>query len=332
MSVPDSILTALDRWGSPILGRIAETCPRPEQPGDGSMADMLWYHLDSGGKRLRPLIVLLATEAFGGDPHAALPFACGVELLHNATLIHDDYQDGDTVRRGTPTVWRQYGWEQSINGGDALYFVGLQLAADTSIVDTDLRRLMAMTSQRMLQVICGQVNEFRLKGVARPSEAAYIDVIRGKTAGLFALPLEGAAICAGLDDEAVRGAARMGDTMGLLFQVQDDLLDLIGNKGRDQIGTDIAEGKPSLPVVYALNSAPDHDAQRLAHIVGKPRPETTPDDIAEAMTLLERHGAIDYALGRVRTWRDEVARQSGPLQDLLDDIVTAIVAPISGRL
>ncbi len=332
-ALPQSIQAAIERWGGRILDTIGADATRPQTPGDGSYADMLWYHLDTGGKRLRPIIVLLTSEALGADPEHALPFACGVELLHNATLVHDDYQDGDTVRRGEPTIWQRYGWEQSINAGDGLYFSGLGLVAQTPIADRDLRRLTAMTAQRMLQVIQGQVDEFRLKGVDRPTEAEYMGVIRGKTAGLFALPIEGAAICAGLPDEEVTRLAQVGDTMGLLFQVQDDLLDLIGQKGRDQIATDIAEGKPSLPVVHALNNAGADDAATLAGIVNKPRSETTPADIRRALDLLHANGSIEYGLNMIRTWRAELTEAlQPPLDGVLGGVVTAIVAPIAESL
>ena len=330
--LPETITRARDRWGQSILDTIAEVVPRPTKPGDGSLEDMVHYHLDTGGKRLRPLLTLLAAEALGGDPDAALPFATGLELLHNATLVHDDYQDGDTVRRSTPTVWVRYGWEQSINTGDALYFAGLSLVARTPVSDAALRQLVRTTATRLSQVIHGQVEEFRLKAAERPLEAQYIEVIRGKTAGLFALPLEGAAICAGADASTIGRLAAVGDTMGLLFQVQDDLLDLIGNKGRDAVATDIAEGKPSLPVVHALHHAAPEDAARLAAIVHKPRGETTPEDTRLALEVLERSGAIEYALDKVRGWRGSIRSGHEGLDGLLEDVTTAIVAPISARL
>jgi geranylgeranyl pyrophosphate synthase len=336
MPLPETIVAALDRWAEPIMQTVALAAPRSSAPGTGDLNDMVWYQLDSGGKRIRPLIVLLATEALGGSPDSALPFAAGVELLHNATLVHDDFQDGDTVRRGNPTLWQRYGWEQSINAGDGLYFAGLSLIAQTAIPDGDLRRLLATVAQRMSQVIAGQVNEFRLKDASLQGtsdrEQAYIDVIRGKTAGLFALPLEGAGICAGLDDSAVSQLSAVGDTMGLLFQVQDDLLDLVGDKGRGQVGADIAEGKPSLPVVHCLAHAAADVAGTLAAIVNKPRSETTADDITTAIGLLESSGSIEYALSRVRAWRTEVRSEHPAIDALLRDMTTAILEPIAHRL
>ena len=325
--IPQSIASAFERWNRPVLDAVARVLPRGEP---GSMGDMVHYHLETGGKRLRPILVQAAVEALGGDPTASLPFAAGVELLHNATLIHDDYQDGDRVRRGKTTVWVKYGWEQSINAGDAAYFAGMRLVAEADVSEAQIRRLFHTASSRLLQVIGGQVDEFRLKAEARPSEADYIRVIRGKTAGLFALPLEGAAVCAGLSPEETATLAAAGDTLGLLFQVQDDLLDLIGEKGRDQVGTDIAEGKPSLPVVRAMATSPEAD--RLAAIIHKPREATTPAEIGEAIAILERSGAMDHALKQVAAWRSEIVTGRPALDSLLTDLVTAVVAPIAHRL
>ena len=90
------IRQAYERWNAEIIAQIEAIIERPNSTAPGDFSDMAWYHLDTGGKRLRPLLVMLATEVLGGDPTKALPFACGVELIHNATLIHDDYQDGDS--------------------------------------------------------------------------------------------------------------------------------------------------------------------------------------------------------------------------------------------
>ncbi|MFT5435212.1 MAG: geranylgeranyl pyrophosphate synthase [Myxococcota bacterium] len=335
-SLPTSIADALARWRTPILSTIATVVAPPAREGDGSLADMIHYHIGTGGKRLRPLIALMAAEALGADPERVLPFAAGVELLHNATLVHDDYQDGDRVRRGRPTIWVRDGWEQSINAGDGLYFAGMALLARAQTAPQDMPRLVEMTSRRMLQVIEGQVNEFRLKNRFASgesvSEADYIDVIRGKTAGLFALPLEGGGICAGRPHSEVEGLAIAGDLLGLLFQVQDDLLDLIGDKGRGQVGTDIAEGKPSLPVVRALSQANEGDAQSLLTIVRRPREETSEADIAQAMEILEGSGAIESSLATVREWRSQIVAGHPDLGDLLTDVTTAVINPIADRI
>jgi geranylgeranyl pyrophosphate synthase len=330
-ALPASIASGLARWSQPVLEQIESACARPALD-DGSLDAMLWYQIDSGGKRLRPLIVLLATEALGGRGEHALPCAAGIELLHNATLIHDDFQDGDTLRRGRPTVWKTYGWEQSINAGDGLYFVGLELITKTPIPGDRLGLLCAIASSRLAQVVRGQVDEFRLKRLARPTLAQYLDVIRGKTAGLFSLPLEAAALVAGTSDAERAALAAAGETLGLLFQIQDDLLDLVGEKGRDQVGTDIAEGKPSLPVVWALNEADPVTSARLHEIIAAPRAQTSSANISEAIGLLEASGAMRFAIAEVKRLAAQVRATNTRIAPLLDDLVTSVLAPIQHRL
>ncbi len=341
-ALPPRISAGLERWTQPVLDAIQALSPR-EATETGSLEAMLWYQLDSGGKRLRPLIAILGAEALGGNPTLAVNAAAGIELLHNATLIHDDFQDGDTVRRGAPTVWKAFGWEQSINAGDGLYFVGMELIARSALPGDRVARLCERAANRLAQVVRGQVDEFRLKerfvsgkgeaGSHRPiTESEYLHVIRGKTAGLFSLPLETAALVAGVSD-AERGLLAMaGETLGLLFQIQDDLLDLIGQKGRDKVGTDIAEGKPSLPVVRALETARPEVAARLLEIVRKPRVETTDAEIGEAIEILEQCGAIAYGFERVASLAAEVRSAKTAASPLLGDLITAILAPIAHRL
>ncbi len=323
----------LARWSQPILDAVLPVVPRPANPEDGSLEAMAWYQLETGGKRLRPLIAVLATEALGGDPEAALSAAAGVELLHNATLVHDDFQDGDIMRRGRPTVWKKHGWEQSINAGDGLYFMGLSLLARSPIPGDRLGLLMGRVAERMTQVVRGQVDEFRLKARERPTEAEYLEVIRGQTAGLFSLPLEAACLIAPNVSQEERDAiARAGEVLGLLFQIQDDLLDLVGEKGRERVGTDIAEGKPSLPVVRAMNGSDHKAAARVQALLRLPRTDTEDTHIAEAIALLESTGALASSFDTVRTLAAEVRATGGRLGGLLDELVTVVLAPIAHRL
>jgi geranylgeranyl pyrophosphate synthase len=293
---------------------------------------MLWYHLDTGGKRLRPLLALLTTEALGSEPERALHFAAGIELLHNATLIHDDFQDGDTVRRNQPTLWKRYGWEQSINAGDALYFAGMTLISGAPLPADTVQSLVQAASKSLLQVTRGQVCEFRLKGVSTPTESDYLEVISGKTAALFSLPLEGAAICAGASSESIRQLAQVGQRLGLLFQVQDDLLDLLGDKGRGQRGADIAEGKPSLPVVYALNHAAEPARSKLAGILQLERESIGPSEIAQGIQILEDCNAIEYSFEKIRQWKQELITKDEDVNNLLAELTEAILRPLYARL
>ena len=135
---------------------------------EAHLAQMLTSHLETGGKRLRALVPLWIHVNRGGEIGDVLPMALGVDLLHNATLVHDDLQDGDTHRRGKPTVWRQYGEAQSINAGDALYFAGL-----ASLLEAPAgRRVASPVCRAMTRVIEGQVSAFRFQET--PGSPAYL--------------------------------------------------------------------------------------------------------------------------------------------------------------
>ena len=330
--LPNRLNKAFAKWNPKLLECVETVVTRPESPGNGSLEDMLWYHLDTGGKRLRPLLALLATEALGGNPADALHFAAGIELLHNATLIHDDYQDGDTVRRGHPTLWQRFGWEQSINAGDSLYFAGMSLITRTELSANTVQALVHAASNSLLNVTRGQINEFRLKALFVPNETDYLQVISGKTAALFSLPLVGAAICANSSPQVTEQLANTGRQLGLLFQVQDDLVDLIGDKGRGQQGADIAEGKPSLPVVYALEHAAPKDKSELRDLLKKDRRDISQEEITHGIELLEQCGAIDYSLGKINQWKQELDTRIPEMDNLLSELTHTILEPLRTRI
>ncbi|NMC72457.1 MAG: polyprenyl synthetase family protein [Myxococcales bacterium] len=287
--------------GAEVERLLAETAAA-ESPGGSLLAEMCAYHLATGGKRLRALVPLLTAEALGADPARLRPFAAACEMLHNATLVHDDLQDGDTTRRGRPTVWKRWSPAQAINLGDAMFYWAVALAGRVEAPEALRWELVELLVRGTLRVIDGQAREFQLKDDPAPTMAAYVRMIEGKTSGLFEIPLVGAArLCGATPEtaEALRGAAR---DLGVLFQIQDDLLDLYGEKGRERRGTDVAEGKISALVVHALAAAEAGDARRLREVLAKPREETSDEDIAWADRLFRRCGAVRFAL-------DEIARR-----------------------
>jgi len=273
------------------------------------LREMLEYHFRSGGKRLRPTLVIGAALAYarrkGGDSDALIrkcvPYALAVELLHNATLIHDDIQDGDITRRGQPTLWSKYSVAQAINCGDAWFFVPQLLiqAADYS-AETKLQ-LMELVQSRILAVIEGQSQEFALKERFVKGEeisvSQYLNMVAGKTSALFSVPLVGGAIVAGAGALERKALEQSATYLGHAFQIQDDLLDLWGNKGRDQAGSDIAEGKLSYPLVLLLNKLPrgSKDRARAEEIVRAPREQTTIDQVGFVISLMEKEGIKEKA-------------------------------------
>jgi geranylgeranyl pyrophosphate synthase len=228
-------------------------------------------------------------------------------MLHNATLVHDDLQDGDLVRRGQMTVWNRFGVPQAINLGDAMFYFAVLLCQR---VDTPVPRREALARRLLLatlKVIDGQEREFGLKGRGNVSLDDYCTMVEGKTSGLFALPMAGAAELCGAPTELVAGLEEAARHLGVLFQIQDDTLDLYGDKGRELRGSDIAEGKRSVLVVHALEHASEDDARWLLGVLDKERTKTSRDEIAEASRLLQATGSFSFALDEIERRRQSAS-------------------------
>ncbi len=254
MDFRERFVSLRERWLPAILELASDAIERSSPPGS-TLPGMARYHMKTGGKRLRALLPLLTAEALGSDPAALVPLGAACEVLHNATLVHDDLQDGDRLRRGEPTVWARYGMPQAINLGDAMFYWTLLLVQR---LDAPADRREAVAERVLLEtlrVIDGQEQEFSLK-TAPANLEGYFAMVEGKTSGLFALPMAGAALYCGAPPAVVDDLAEAARHMGVLFQIQDDVLDLYGSKGRDMVGTDIAEGKRSALVVRALTTLP----------------------------------------------------------------------------
>jgi geranylgeranyl diphosphate synthase, type I len=293
-------MDALGREHLPAILRLIDDVVGTSTPAGSGLAAMCRYQLATGGKRLRALAPLLVAEALDVAPARLVPFGAACEVLHNATLVHDDLQDGDETRRGEPTVWKRFGVPQAINLGDAMFYYALlmirRLDAPVEVRERAATRLLTDT----LKVIDGQEREFVLRRSSRPTLPEYQAMVEGKTSALFALPLAGAAEVCGAAPALVEGLATAAAHLGVLFQVQDDLLDLWGDKGRGQRGSDVAEGKRSFLVVHTLAHCPPAEAAWLLDVLDRPRERTTDADVAAAAALLERTGAREAGLGELR--------------------------------
>lgn len=268
------------------------------------MREMLGFHFSAGGKRLRPLLVTGAAFAYArrvggrteGLVERAAPYALAVELLHNATLIHDDLQDGDRTRRGEPTLWAKYSPAQAINCGDAWFFVPPLLIQEAPYEPELKLFLLELLQRKTLAVIDGQSQEFVLKerfaGGADIGVAEYLRMVEGKTSALFSMPLLGGAAIAGAGKLEQKALEQSALHLGQAFQIQDDLLDLWGQKGRELVGSDIAEGKLSYPLVLLLQKLARGGAERrrVEAVVRAPREQTSAEDISFVIRLMEEKG------------------------------------------
>jgi hydroxymethylglutaryl-CoA reductase len=284
----------------PRMQAVIDDVVETSTPEGSTLGEMLAYHMETGGKRLRALLPVLVAEALDFDADKLVPMGAACEMLHNATLVHDDLQDGDMVRRGRMTVWNRFGVPQAINLGDAMFYFSVLLCqridAPAAKREAVARRLLVDT----LQVIDGQEREFALKARPEATLDDYFVMVEGKTSGLFALPMAGAAELCGADAALVTGLEEAARHMGVLFQIQDDTLDLYGDKGREERGSDIAEGKRSALVVYALGNLPHNERAWLTQVLDKDRSETTREDVTRALGLLDQSGSLRYALDEMR--------------------------------
>ena len=274
-----------------------------ESPPESSLVEMCAYHLSTGGKRLRALLPLAVARTLGRDPRELIPFGAACELLHNATLVHDDLQDGDTTRRGQEAAWVKYGEARAINLGDAMLYWTVLLLRKLDASAAVRERMSTRLLRETVRVVDGQEREFLLKDTNAPLETDYFRMVEGKTSGLFALPIAGAAEFCDADAELVEALERAAGHLGVLFQIQDDVLDLYADKGREHRGTDICEGKISALVVHFLNNTPAEKAQWLRGILDAPRDDVDLDQIDAVAAAFREHGSLDYALTEIERRR-----------------------------
>ncbi len=303
-------------------------------PDGSSLVEMTRYHLETGGKRLRAVLPLAVADALGSDPKNVVAFGAACEILHNATLVHDDLQDGDRIRRGAETIWVKYGEARAINLGDAMLYYTLMLVRKVP-GSADLRESLSdRVLKETVRVIDGQEREFLLQQDDVPTWADYVKMVEGKTSGLFALPLAGAAEIAGASSQLVDGMTRAAGHLGVIFQIQDDVLDIFGQKGRERPGSDIAEGKISALVIHTLENASPEDSAWLRDLLRRERELVTDADIQRATQLFLTTGALDFTLAeidrRANLALSEPALDEAPqLKALVSAIVDLFLAPIA---
>ena len=255
-------------------------------------------HLLTGGKRLRARLALAAVEALGVSGDHGVGWAAACELLHNASLIHDDLQDRDEYRRGRYSVWVRHGEAQAINAGDLLLMLPYR-AVDHLDVPAALKwELARAVARRAEETVRGQSLEMSLWASCRWDWASYEEAAVGKTSALMTLPVHGAALLAGRDPRAAERLSDCFEDLGLLFQMQDDVVDLFGDKGRDKPGGDVREGRVSALVVEHLTRQPK-DIAWLGPILARPRDETTDGEV-ERVAQAFRAGALQGVLQRIR--------------------------------
>lgn len=266
--------------------------------GANGLRTMLRYHLGyadaqgrtehaPGGKRIRPALLLLCAMA-AGQPSAvesATPAAAAVELLHNFSLIHDDIEDGDALRRGRPTLWKVWGIAQSINTGDAMFAMAHQSLLQSGASAERRLRAMSVFEAMCLDLTRGQHLDISFEQRTDVAVAEYLEMIAGKTAALTEACCEIGAILGGSDDAQIAALARFGRDLGIAFQIQDDVLGIWGDPIRTgKADSDLAHGKKTYPVLVAAERDPLFRAQYF-DVAAENR------DLASLRDLIESTGA-----------------------------------------
>lgn len=235
--------------------------PYPAEPSQ--LYQPIAYTMALGGKRLRPVLTLMACEAMGGEADAALNAAVGLELFHNFTLLHDDVMDKAAVRRGQPTVHRRWNENVAILSGDAMLTLATQYVArvDAAV----LRPVLEVFNTTAMEIYEGQQWDMDYELRAEVTEADYIEMIRLKTSVLLGCACKVGAIIAGADEANANALYEVGQNLGLAFQLQDDVLDVWGDEATfgKEIGGDIMNNKKTYLLINALNRAQGDDLGEL---------------------------------------------------------------------
>jgi geranylgeranyl diphosphate synthase type I len=309
-------MSSIDDLIDDVIHTIAASIEQWEGFGGGLVADIIYAHLGyeahkeefwckptahgATGKMVRPRLCLLACQAVGGDPEVAVGAAAAVEMIHNYTLIHDDIEDRDEMRRGRPTVWKLYGEAQAINAGDYLH----SLAYSTLMVNLPSAKVGVERKLRVLseltvadeQLCAGQAHDIALQSRDElPSEDEYLDMVTRKTGALMNAAASMGALLGGGEGHCIGAFGKFGERLGVAFQIRDDVLGIWGDpeKTGKPAGADLTRKRCSYPVVWASARAEGKDREALLGVRG----DSSATAVANAVAALERLGAREGAEG-----------------------------------
>jgi len=275
-----------------VESRIEELIPKEPEEVYGILPSFI----RRGGKRIRPMLVLLCCSAVGGRKEDGIEPAALIEVFHNFTLIHDDICDDSKMRRGEPTLNVEYGVPISLNAGDALYTILWEGLASLKIngKTTEIQKMFSKAFRKVVEGQGIELNWYREKRFDL-TEEEYFKMIGGKTAALMGLSCETGAFIGEGDQQTRESLRNFGEKIGLAFQIHDDLLNITGDfdKYKKEIGGDITEGKRTLMVLDTLKKAEEDEREKLTGILNSN--SSKKEDIDFAVSLLKRYGSVDYA-------------------------------------
>jgi len=278
-----------------------------------AISEPIWNFLNRGGKRWRPTLFILMSEALGVNVKNVLDLVLLPEFLHEGSIIIDDIEDSSEERRGKPALHKIYGEDVAINAGNALYYLSLlPLIKNKGNFDSkNLLKIYDVYSRELIKIHFGQAADIAWhKGIADAdniSEEEYLEMCSNKTGCIARLAAKIAAIIAGKSDKEIEKIGKFTETIGIAFQIQDDILNLIGEEftaKKGGAGEDITEGKRSLLIIHTLQKANEKDRKRLLEIL---RMHTLDQKLRdESISIIEKYGSIEYAKEKARNMVKQV--------------------------
>lgn len=258
------------------------------------------YLLELGGKRWRPVLMLTIIDTLGKNSDDFIEFSMIPEIVHNGTLIHDDIEDNSDFRRGSEAVHKKFGTDVAINLGDFMYFFPVVALLDSDKLNKDTKvRLLEIHQREMLRVSVGQATDIAwhnsMVNPSEISESKYLQMAYSKTGVLASMAAKMGGVLGGADDKTVEALGNFGASIGVAFQLQDDLLNVTESgvaASKGAAGEDITEGKISLLVIHALEKASKEDADRLMEILSMHTHDRALID--EAITIIGKYGSKEY--------------------------------------
>lgn len=296
----ERVRKVLERYGGVVRDSLRRWLPSKEPRK--YLYDLVADYPARGGRMLRPSLCIATARAFGGTLEDALPAAASIELLHNALLVHDDIEDESDERRGEPTLHRKAGLPLAINAGDSLAFLSLRplLDARERLGPLLTLEMLAQLDRMAQETAEGQAIElgWRRDNVLDISERDYLVMVLKKTCWLTTiLPLRMGALIGGRGEIELDRFIPFGFFLGAAFQIQDDLLNLIGDHARygKEMSGDLWEGKRTVMVIRLLELASEAERDELRDFLGRPRAERSAVSVARVRAWMDRYGCIDHA-------------------------------------
>lgn len=269
---------------------------QPEIRAPHSLFEPQQYTIDLGGKRIRPMMTLMAAGLCGGDPFRALDAAVCIEMTHTFTLIHDDIMDAADSRRGKPTVFKKWGTPKAILAGDSLFVYAMTFINRYSnqLSVNELSKMYEVYFNGVQEVCIGQAFDLEMAENGLATSEEYIQMIDGKTSALLRTALEMGGISVKATEEQLTHLRGLGTSLGLAFQIQDDLLDVNADFNRlgKTIGGDILEGKMTFLITTLLERAEPGAKTQIVEILAKE--SRTPEDISAIMDLFGQYDILAF--------------------------------------